>query len=156
MERSRGDMEPISKVAVREFCNENNIKIKELAQIAGYSTGCNLSRAILNGYVKSEAVYNICKFFDLPRNYFEGGHAGTGDVAKVAEAKPKEAYSPTITNWDVANELMEFHGYDNYTDLFVALVKEDYERHKKEILAKRLENMSKEELIAELMKKMSA
>ena len=156
-----GSMEPISKECVREFCTENNIRLEELAQVAGYSNKANFSRALLNGYVKAEAVYNICKFFDLPRNYFEGAHGGTGDVAKV-ETKPTTDYTPThplgsgITGWRVADELMDFYGEESYTSLFIRLVNADTERHKSEILAKRLERMSKEELIAELVKKMSA
>ena len=164
MNAGSGSMEAISKECVREFCTENNIRLEELAQVAGYSNRTNFSRALRNGYVKAEAVYNICKFFDLPRNYFEGAHGGTGDVAKV-ETKPITAYAPTafphplgsgITGWRVADELMDFYGEESYTSLFIRLVNADTERHKSEILAKRLERLSKEELIAELVKQMSA
>ena len=144
-------MEAISRSCVKQFCTENNIKLAELAQIAGYSTPGNFSRALLNGYIKSEAVFNMCQFFDLPRNYFENTHIGD-DIAKVSTTPDQKLVSaPIVTNWDMATELMEFYGENDYTALFIRLVTTDYKKHKNEILAKRYEGMSREELIEKLV-----
>ena len=155
MQRGSGNMEPISKACVKEFCKSNGVKITEMAEIAGYLQP-SFSRALKEGWIKSEAVFDMCRFFDLPRNYFEGRRSVQSIVAKTEEEpqieEPVEFPTAEVLDTKKADALNELYGLLNYTDLFYRLVREDYDRHKNEILAKRYEGLSKEELIEQLVK----
>lgn len=154
---------PISKAAVRQFCTENNIRMSEFAEISGYANQCSLAHALNNGYIQAEALSNLYQFFGLPKGYFDSVHDTARETAPDAcEGTPAEEYEPkhnalsVVKDWTIADALVNYYGETDYAALFIRLVKEDYERHKTEILAKQFEGMSREELIAKLVEQMSA
>lgn len=162
----------VSRNAIMDFCNKNNIRVSEIAEISGYASCGSFSNALKSGYLQAAALSNIYQFFALPEGYFDHYFEIAAEEQVIEIAKPetktidtdvlKDANHPIeginfpgapIKCWELADKLMDFYGETDYTALFVKLVGEDYRRHEKEILAKKYENMSREELIAELLRK---
>lgn len=157
-------LEPISKAAVKKFCQDNKVMVKELAEISGYASDAAFSRAVSNGYIQAEALSNLYQFFDLPKGYFNGVQIATEDV--VPEEAPEETVEVrsinlegaelpkvTVIDTETANKLLRFYGDVDYEALFVRLLWADYERNKEAIARKKYEGMTTEELIAELVRR---
>lgn len=178
LERGRGDVTPISKMAVKEFCATNDIKIAELAEISGYSTRQAFERAVKRGYIKAYAMSNLLQYFDLPRGYFEGAHSATGDAVVLAERDvidtdevsdmdkkvitgvcvppmpetPQALYlsigDPEIER--MAKALQTAYGYVSVSDMCIAAIRRWYEDYERTV-AERYKSLSKDELIRALV-----
>jgi len=160
MERNRAGLVPISKDSIKQFCKVNHITIAELAEVAGYATQGGFSRVINRGYIQAEALSNLYQFFDLPRGYFDGPH--DEPLQKKEEPKPIEepievpepVETLTIVLSDEAKKqasaLKKAYGYVSYDDLISAAIYSLYDNHCVKIMD-RYKNLSKDELIAELV-----